>query len=44
MPEKGWGFFSKPWPDGSGELIFVFRAGVQSQMDGFLSVTATIDR
>jgi hypothetical protein len=44
MPEKGWGFFSKPWRDGSEELIFVFRAGAQSQMDGFPSVTAAIDR
>ena len=44
MREKGWGFFSKPWRDGSEELNFVFMAGAQSKMDGFLSVTAAIDR
>jgi hypothetical protein len=44
MREKGWGFFSKPWRDGSGELNFVFKAGAQSKMDGSLSVTAAIDR
>jgi hypothetical protein len=44
MREKGWGFFSKPWRDGSGGLNFVFLAGAQSEMDGFPSVTAAIDR